>query len=110
MGYGEFGGNGSVHWRVDHENNDGVEDPEKDGSKKVRVKGKDPIPSADIGTKYGGPSGHFRLDVIYGSSADAQAALNSMVVQGANLVLYVKANTAAVPANQLAPPQIRVRW
>jgi hypothetical protein len=106
MGYGEFGGNGSVHWQVRHEAVPGRIDPPANG----RSKGKDPIESGEMGTSKGAPAGHFRVDLIYTSPADAQAALQSAAVQGASLVLFVRANTIETPAETWAPAQIRVSW
>lgn len=101
MGYVEVGGNGSVHWRVDHEKKY-PGDHTKSANHK-NADGKNKIPPSQIG----GGSGNFRLEVIYEYPADAQAALNSLVMQGSTLVLYVKSNTAIADP---VPPQIKVIW
>ena len=107
MGYGEVGGNGSVHWTTDHE---GSSKGTYKSPKKGKHKGVDPIPNSYIGVSKGAPAGHFRLDVMYDFPADAQAALNSIQVQGSSLVLFVKSNTDDEDAEGNVPAQIRVSW
>lgn len=106
MGYGEVGGNGSVHWTMTHEGDEGTYKSPKKG----KHKGVDPIPNSEIGVGKGAPAGHFRLDVIYDYPADAQAALNSIQVQGASLVLFVKSNTDDEDAGGNVPAQFRISW
>lgn len=101
MGFVEVGGDGSVHWRVDHEKKFPGDHTKAENHKKGD--GENKIPPAEIGEG----SGNFRLEVIYDYPADAQAALNSVVVQGSTLVLYVKSNTAQVDP---VPAQVRVKW
>ena len=107
MGYSEVGGNGSVHWKIEHQGKD-------KGSYKSPAKGThkgvDPIPNNEIGTGKGAPAGHLRLDVMYDYPADAQAALASIQVQGSSLVLFVKSNTDDEDENGDVVPQIRVSW
>jgi hypothetical protein len=109
MGYGEYGGGGSVKWKVEHEahSNSGAADnkvtPDAAGGKKCS--GFDPIPASEMGVGKGAPAGHFRVEVMYNSSADADAARKSAAVQGSSLVLFVKANSGAAHT-----PQIRVSW
>ncbi len=107
MGYGEVGGNGSVHWRVEHQ---GTNKGSYKAPKKGKHTGVDPIPNSDVGGGTGAPAGHFRLEVRYDYPADAQAALQSVQVQGSSLVMFVKANTATPPAGVDVPAQIRVSW
>jgi hypothetical protein len=104
MGLVEVGGNGSIDWRVDHK------DPNKKDIVKDthKAKGRDPVPSGDIEAP-GGPKGHFRVDVIYASVTEAQAALQNAIVQGTSIVLYVKANSDKAPKYE-APTQIAVNW
>ena len=86
MGGGEFIGNGSVYWSVDHE--DGADlkvktndsnRPPKNGTTNVHTKtkanGRDPIPVADVG-KRKGHTGEFRVKLRFQSNAAAQAAAN----------------------------------
>src|SRR5258706_11233305 len=89
MGYGEFGGGGSVDWTVDLEDVN-AKPPRTDRGKTT---GHDITPLADMGTKKGAPSGHFKVEVIFDSVADALAAQETVAVHGATLVLYVKSNT-----------------
>ena len=84
MGGGEYSGNGSVYWTVDHE--DGadlkVKDrdpgrPPKNGSTNVHVKtkaqGRDPIAVADVGRRKG-HTGKFRVKLRFESNTAAQDA------------------------------------
>jgi hypothetical protein len=86
MGDGEFSGNGSVYWSIDHE--DGADlkvktndsnRPPKNGTTNVHTKtkanGRDPIPVADVGKKKG-HTGKFRVKLRFESEAAAQDALN----------------------------------
>ena len=108
MGYGEFGGGGSVDWQVNHENPaHGAPAAAAGGQASAR----DPIAVGNMGVTKGAPAGHFRVEVMYASPADAAAALKSISVQGASIVLFVKSNTAAPPALPARmPPQVRVSW
>ena len=102
MGYGEFGGGGSVDWVVDNENvNTEVR------TEKGKAYSRDPIPLSDLGVKKGAPAGHFKIEVLFNTAADAFAAQQSVAVHGATLVLYVKANTAEA---RRYPAQVRVSW
>jgi hypothetical protein len=106
MGYGEFGGGGSVDWEVSHEN-PGHPAP---GTSPGKANGHDSKSIADMGLSKGAPAGHFRVEVMFASPADAAAALTSAGVQGASLVLFVKSNTAVPGGGAKNPPQIRVSW
>jgi hypothetical protein len=106
MGYGEFGGGGSVDWEVNQENA-GHPAP---ASTPGRANSRDPIAVAAMGLAKGAPGGHFRVDVMYDSPADAAAALSSIAVQGATLVLFVRSNTAVAVGPARNPPQVRVSW
>jgi hypothetical protein len=110
MGYGEFGGNGSVHWRVGHEGTRKGDAPREHKRGKGHYYAADPIPNDEVGVGKGAPAGHMRLDVMYDYPADAQAALHSISVQGSSLVLFVKANTATPPKGADVPAQIRISW
>jgi len=110
MGYGEFGGGGSVSWKVEHEENNKGQTNHSAG----KADGHDTIPVAEMGKKKQAPDGHFRVEVMYHSPSDAQAAQQSVVVQGSSLVFYVKANSGQGANNagghENYPPQIRVSW
>ena len=84
MGDGEFSGNGSVYWSIDHE--DGADlkvktndsnRPPKSGTTNVHIKkkanGRDPIDVADVGNKKGHP-GKFRVRLRFQSNTAAQGA------------------------------------
>jgi hypothetical protein len=104
MGSIEVGGNGSVDWRVDHKDSNKKDIEAKD----EKAKGRDPVKSGDIQPP-DGPKGHFRLDVIFKSVQEAQAALQSATVMGTSIVLFVKANSDPAPKYE-APTQIAVNW
>lgn len=106
MGYGEYGGGGSVNWKVDHETNNGNVNNPGGGNKKAD--GFDPIPRNQMGVSKGAPEGHFKVEVFYGTPSDAEAARRSVTVRGSTLVFYVQANS--IPNGQPIPPQIRVSW
>jgi hypothetical protein len=96
MGGGEFIGNGSVYWSVDHE--DGADlkvkmndsnRPPKNGSTNVHTKkkanGRDPIPVGDVGKKKGHP-GNFRVTLRFPSERAAQAAASGAKPSGNDAV------------------------
>ena len=107
MGYGEFGGGGSVDWQVNHENPAHGAPAAAAGG---LASGHDPIAVGNMGVSKGAPAGHFRVEVMYASSADAAAALQSVAVQGASVVLFVKSNTAVPAPAARNAPQVRVSW
>ena len=107
MGYSEVGGNGSVHWLIEHE---GTDKGKYKSPKKGKHQGADPIANSEIGTTKGAPAGHLRVDVMYEYPADAQAALKSIQIQGSSLVLFIKSNTADEDKDGNVVPQIRVSW
>ena len=101
----EVGGNGSVHWRVKHPGHDVDSAPPAN-----QKRGEDPTDSSSIGGGgTGAPTGHFRVEVIYGNPSDAAAAKGTIQVQGSSLVFFVKANSAKA-GKYSAPPQIKVNW
>jgi len=109
MGYGEYGGGGSVSWKVDHETANGNVNNPGGGNKKAD--GHDPVPRNQMGLSKGAPEGHFKLEVFYNSESDADAARKSVSVAGSTLLLYVRSNTGGNPGgNPPNPPQIRVSW
>jgi len=88
MGDGEFSGNGSVYWSIDH--GDGADlkvktndsnRPPKNGTTNVHVKtkanGRDPIDVADVG-KRKGHTGKFRVRLRFESNTAAQGAATSV--------------------------------
>jgi len=93
MGYGEYGGGGSIAWKVD------VEDKDKPPKKRAIASGYDP----KTATK-------FTVFLEYPSSAAAQADLarlapvpGDMKVQGTKIVFDV-------PVQQDNEDQIRIEW
>jgi len=122
MGDGEFSGNGSVYWSIDHE--DGADlkvktndpnRPPKNGSTNVHTKtkanGRDPIPVADVGKKKGHP-GKFRLTLRFqNEDAARDAAGATPVFDGTvwTLVLDVPAIARQNPDDAPAS-EIRVDW
>lgn len=116
MGYGEFGGGGSVDWVVDHEDAN-AKPPRTD---KGRTTGHDEVAVQNMGLRKEAPAGHFRLEVIFDSVADAFAAQKTIAVHGATLVLYVKSNTDGGKKSKdqekslleggRYPAQVRVSW
>jgi hypothetical protein len=104
MGSVEVGGNGSIDWRIDHE------DPKKTDIvvKGDNAMGRDPVPSRETQPP-GGPKGHFRLDVIFNTAMEAKAALETASVQGTAIVLFVRANSEKAEKYQ-APAQFAINW
>lgn len=125
MGDGEFSGNGSVYWSIDHE--DGADlkvktndpnRPPKNGTTNVHTKtkanGRDPIPIADVGKKKGHP-GRFRVKLRFESNAAAQGARNGATVsQDAATGAWTLALDVPVIARNNPdddpPSEIRVDW
>ena len=112
MGYGEFGGNGSVHWRIGHEGREIGEAPKRrPGKREGHYVGRDPIPNNEVGITNGSKkAGYFRVDITYPDAAQAEAAARLIEVQGNSVVMYVKANTATPAPGAEAPTQVRVSW
>src|SRR4030095_1388810 len=92
MGGGEFIGNGSVYWSVDHE--DGADlkvktndsnRPPKNGNTNVHTKtkanGRDPIPVEDVGKKKD-HAGNFRVTMRFPSERAMQDAINKATRSG----------------------------
>lgn len=93
MGGGEFGGNGSVYWRV--------ETP-------AAVPGVDPIPFTQIGAQKG-HTGLFRIRLRYSTPADAAAGKAGATLNGPFLILDVPAINRPNP-NVNPPWEIRIDW
>ena len=125
MGGGEYSGNGSVYWTIDHE--DGADlrvkvnnsnRPPKNGTTNVHTKtkaqGRDAIDVADVG-KQKGHTGKFRVRLRFESNAGAQDALRGATpffdgVTGMwTLVLDVPVIPRAEPDHGPAP-EVRVDW
>ena len=93
MGYGEYGGGGSIAWKVD------VDDETQPGKKRASAFGRD----AKNATR-------FKVSLEYASNGDAQADLarlklkaGEMEVDGKRIIFEV----AVQPENE---DQIRVEW
>lgn len=92
MGYGEFGGNSSVSWKVD------IDDPTTSGKKHSFVYGRDPKNAAT-----------FEVSLEYPTPGAAQAELTrlttggGMRVQGSKIVF-------SVGVQALNEDQIHIEW
>jgi hypothetical protein len=105
MGYGEFGGNGSIHWRIKHEEGKGG-----GGAPAHSFNGADPIANQNVGGSHGRP-GNFRIEIAFDSPQAATTAYEAARPQGSSIVLHVRANNAPEPpAGQQVPTQISVKW
>jgi hypothetical protein len=128
MGYGEVGGNQSVHWRIVHEDSDGapkrLNRHEKDGTPEPDtikfghdVEGHDSIRYEQIGNKqtpFGDPRPqYFRVRLRYQSEAEAEAARQQARVVTVNgtafLVLDVLAINRKNPKGD-PPAEVRIDW
>jgi len=93
MGSGEVGGNGSVQWAI-------VQDK---GKKKPKHDDIDLVAYANMGgPSKGSPPEHFKITICYNTVAEALAAQQTVQVQGACLVLFLKAEDRK--------GQIRIDW
>lgn len=93
MGYGEYGGGGSIAWKVD------VDDETKNGKKRAFAYGRDAKAAQ-----------RFTVSLDYPNASDAQADLNrlkttpgAMRVQGGKIVFEVD-------VQQLNERQVRIEW
>jgi hypothetical protein len=124
MGYGEVGGNQSVHWKMVHENTLKPTRSPKGRGKQAelfadndernhdQIRGRDPIAYEDIGRK-GGHQGKFRVILRFDSLKEArEAGVGEKVVKQGRfyfLIVDVPARFRYDPeANQ--PFEVRVRW
>lgn len=125
MGYGEFSGNQSVHWKMVHEN----DITEKNSSQPARgkqprpptntderrndqIRGRDPIGYESIGRK-GGHPGKFRVVLRFDSLKEArEAGVEDKVAKEGRkyfLVVDVPARNRE-DAEDDQPAEVRVRW
>jgi hypothetical protein len=98
MGYGEFGGNGSIHWKIGH----GIGNGSSFGS------GADPIPNANVGQGHG-KQGEFQIEITYATADAAQKAYAAAAPRANVITLNVVANTGNYPKGDV-PTQIAVKW
>ena len=91
MGYGEYGGGGSVKWKID------VDDETKRGEKRVSAVGRDAKKTTN-----------FRVSLEYPTMAAAKRDLERLKKDG----LTVKGNKIIfeVPVQPSNEDQIRVEW
>ena len=91
MGYGEYGGGGSVKWKID------VDDETKRGEKRVSAFGRDAKKTTN-----------FRVSLEYPTMAAAKRDLERLKKDG----LTVRGNKIIfeVPVQPLNEDQIRVEW
>lgn len=126
MGYGEVGGNGSVHWRIEHHDAAGTKQNighgtgAAPGNNQVTVaggdaKGHDTLPGAQIGERIG-HDGYFMVTLRYRTMADAAAA-GAWVAQhvtpdagGYFLKVKVPAMTDRTSVSDKLPYEIRIDW
>ena len=109
MGFGEYTGNGSVHWSVVHHN--GTARP-------GAIRGRDPISFQDIGVDAarGLTAGKFRVRLRYGSLAEANQALSvaSVTQDSGNYFLVFEVPAVNRPEDKVEPAdppsEVRVDW
>jgi hypothetical protein len=123
MGYGEMAGNGSVHWKFDHEDEKGEMSFRKEKGRPkgrhemkfdgARVMGRDPAPNG-IGKK-ANKKGYFDVRLRFASRVDAERELKEALEQGKEDDGYFFVHVdvkAADPTNDpdKAPAEVRVDW
>ena len=125
MGYGEFIGNASVHWRVAHE--------DERGRESTVVRARDPIDFDDIGARnskkrgaplaknaaakaFLGPKPSFQVRLTYPTREMAQRAKEAAQIVERDGVFYLVLSVPAVKrrAEKVEPPsppaEVRVDW
>jgi hypothetical protein len=106
----EVAGNSSVKWSVVHEDKDGTKPIPHKKPHPYQVEAVDDVDFTEMGVRVGAPAGHFKVSINYEYPADAQAARNSVMVQGSSLVLFVKAVDRTNDQNQNVPSEISISW
>ena len=120
MGYGEVAGNGSVHWKFDHEDGPGKMKCKKDkkrpkGDHEINYEdvafGRDPAPGG-IGKQ---KKGYFDVRLRFDSKAEADKAFAEAVAQGReeNGHFFVHVDIrAAEPTSDpdKSPAEVKVEW
>jgi hypothetical protein len=113
MGWGDFGSNGSVHWRIHHHD---LPDGPVNGSGIDEHK-RHPV-DTQTGPRIGGEkapkpdhSGKFRVTARFQTPAAAQSALNAAKVVGNDVVLDVSVwPTMKNSAGAFTLPEVTVDW
>ena len=112
MGFGEFGSNGSLHWKVGHSDDPAVP---------PLIKGIDPIPKDKIGEGTGGGQakkhkGYVRVRLRFASASEAREALSVIVAKisapdadGYHAIIDVPAIKRNKEDDDL-PWEVRVDW
>lgn len=125
MGYGEFSGNQSVHWKMVHENETVDRNSlqstrgkqprppaDTDDRRNDQIRGRDPIGYENIGRK-GGHAGKFRVVLRFDSLKEArEAGVEDKVVKEGRkyfLIVDVPARYRKDPEDD-QPAEVRVRW
>jgi hypothetical protein len=93
MGYGEFGGNGSVDWKVD------VDDKGKPGKKRASAYGRDDQTPTD-----------FTITIDFDDAAKASVAWTNIRTALAGLGGNAKKLVFKVPVESENGDQIKVAW
>jgi hypothetical protein len=116
MGSGEFGSNGSVHWRVNHKDTGNPNHNDVDNSKKHPANNNPDKSVIGSGGKKNHP-GAFRITARYATNAQAQEALaaaeRKLAAGGTELELDVQLRPYDDVKNSPGPSdfwEIRVDW
>ncbi len=99
MPFGNFGGNGSVQWKVDVPDDSGY----KGGKKRASVTGIDPVDLSTMGEV--GHKGSFTVVLTYDDKTAARAAWLAGEPKGS-----ARKMTLYVPGRDNKPKQIEVKW
>lgn len=114
MGWGDFGSNGSVHWRMGYDDPPNVVD-HSDIDNTVKHPGK-PTPPPDprpvIGTAAGkNHPGSFRVTLWFRDSPAAQLAYSQAAPTGNTIVIDVPVRSwSQVSGGPAIPREVKVDW
>jgi hypothetical protein len=115
MGWGDFGSNGSVHWRIGYEgNNPASEANQADQDNQVRHPGSAADGRPAIGRAGGKEhAGFFRVTARFASPGDADEALKNARVVGRTIRLDVPVRSFDSVGSDPGNPnnwEVRVDW
>ena len=99
-GYGEVGGNGSLHWKT------------VNGTRAVELESSVPFKVGDVGADKGHP-GRFRVQLRYPSLAEAEAARTALPIRSENGIVFVDIDVPALARESMQqnpPAEVRVNW
>jgi hypothetical protein len=113
MGWGDFGSNGSVHWRIhQHDNPSGP--PDASGVDTGKRHPGQPGPRPIVGRDKGGKEEHdakFRITARYPDQLAAKAGLAQARVVGNTVILEVEVwDPPKDSTNTFDPPEVTVDW